>query len=174
MHVVVPVDIKRHTTPHHTLLGHQVKKKVQKLVQGLEQAGKASYLNKLLLSNNCQPVSYDKMHDELPSKKRFTGAHNSGSKLNDTNIRDKVLEQLKSISGFNAALVPDEQNMMYVEDNLKVAHEGVSEIEERNSREQSDSDVWYAERSKRVTASNFDFIMKRRKKKSILHPYLRM
>ena len=107
------------------------------------------------------------MHDELPSKKRFTEAHNSGSKLNDTNTRDKVLEQLKSISGFNAALVPDEQNMMYVEDNLKVAHEGVLEIEERNSREQSDSDVWYAERSKRVTASNFGFIMKRRKK---IHP----
>ena len=100
------------------------------------------------------------------------GLHNSGSKLNDTNIRGKVLEQLKSISGFNAALVPDEQNMMYVQDNLKVAHEGILEIE-RNSREQSNCDVWYAERSKRVTASNFGSIMKRRKK-SILHPYLRM
>ena len=126
-------------TPHFARAPSQ--EKVQKLAQGLEQAGKASYLNKLLLSNNCLPVSYDKMHNELLSKKRFTEAHNSGSKFNDTNIRDKVLEQLKSISGFNAALVPDEQNMMYVEDNLKVAHEGVLEIE-RNIREQSDSDVW--------------------------------
>ena len=97
-------------TPHFARAPSQ--EKVQKLAQGLEQAGQASYLNKLLLSNNCQPVSYDKMHDELPSKKRFTEAHNSGSKLNDTSIRDKILEQLKSISGFNAALVPDEQNMM--------------------------------------------------------------
>lgn len=68
--------------------------------------------------------------------------------------------------------MPDEQNMMYVEDNLKVAHEGVLKIE-RNSREQSDSDVWHAERSKRVTTLKFGSTMKRRKE-TILPPYLRM
>lgn len=47
--------------------------------------------------------------------------------------------------------------------NLKVAHEGILEIE-RNSREQSESDVWYAEMSKRVTASSLGSIMERRKK----------
>ena len=56
--------------------------------------------------------------------------------------------------------------MTYVEENLIVAHEDILEIE-RNSREQSDSDVWYLERRKRVTASNFGSIIKRKKK---IHP----
>ena len=44
-------------TPHFARAPSQ--EKVKKLAQGLDQAGKASYLNKLLLSNNCcQPVSY--------------------------------------------------------------------------------------------------------------------
>ena len=71
-----------------------------------------------------------------------------------------------------SSLVPNEQNMTYVEENLKVSHEDILEIE-RNSREQSDSDVWYSERHKRVTASNFGSIIKS-KKKSIPPPYLRM
>ena len=150
MLAVVLVPIKKHTTQHHTLL---------------EQAGKASYLNSLQ-SNNCQPVLHDEMHEALLSKRKYNEAHHSGSKLNDTGIRDKVLDNLKCIVGFNSSLVPNEQNMTYVEENLKVAHEDILEIE-RNSREQSDSDVWYSERRKRVTASNFGSIIKRKKK---IHP----
>ncbi len=157
-------------TPHFARAPSQAK--VQQLAQGLEQAGKASYLKNSLQSNNCQPVLHDEMHEALLSKRKYNEAHHSGSKLNDTSIRDKVLDNLKCIVGFNSSLVPNEQNMTYVEENLKVAHEDILEIE-RNSREQSDSDVWYSERRKRVTASNFGSIIKR-KKKSIPPPYLRM
>ncbi len=52
---------------------------------------------------------------------------------------------------------------MPIEENLKVTHEDILEIE-RNSMEQSDSYVWYSERRKRVTASNFGSIIKRKKK----------
>jgi hypothetical protein len=58
--------------------------------------------------------------------------------------------------------VPYEQEKTFVAENLKTSHERMLEIE-RNTREQSDCDVWYSQRSKRLTASNFDSVIKRRK-----------
>jgi hypothetical protein len=57
-----------------------------------------------------------------------------------------------------------ERDTEFVRENLKVLHmhEGILEIE-RNTREQSDSTAWYAERSKRLTALNFGAVLKRRK-----------
>jgi hypothetical protein len=45
---------------------------------------------------------------------------------------------------------------------IKTSYERILEIE-RNTREQSDCDVWYSERSKILTTSNFGSVIKCRK-----------
>jgi hypothetical protein len=155
-------------TPH--FAREPCKSRVERLAKGLEEAGKASYLSKLLQSNNCVPASNEEFHERLPSKRKCTEAHHSTSELYETDIRDQVLESLKTDNDIDWSHVPSDEDRKFVSESLKKSHEGILEIE-RNTREQSNCTTWYEERNKRLTASNFGAVLNRKKNnypKSIL------
>ena len=150
--------INYNPTPHFAReLSHA---RIEGLAHGLEQAGEASYLSKLLESNNCQPIPYEEFHSSLPSKRKFTESQDITCRLHDTCIREQMLENLK-VDTINRSYI-DENNIAFVEENLGATHDQILEIE-RNTRDQSDCAKWYEERKLRLTASNFGAVLKRRK-----------
>ena len=154
-------------TPHFARAPCQ--NRIENLAKGLEEAGRASYLSKLLKSNDCLLSSSEEFHNMLPSKRMCTEANQSVSELFKTDIRNQVLESLKT-DDIEWSHVPTKQDQEFVTKHLKQSHEAILEIE-RNTRGQSDCTAWYQERSKRLTASNFGVVLKRRKSnypKSIL------
>ena len=80
--------------------------------------------------------------------------------INDTAIRDKVLDNLQS------TLAEKSNNYSETVKELKhsaiITHSEIIQIE-KNTREQSSSDKWFEERHKRLTSSNFGAVVKRRK-----------
>lgn len=149
-------------TPHFARELSQAR--VEGLVQGLEHAGKACYLSKLLQSNNCQPIQFEELHNSLPSKRKCTESRDSTCNLHNTLIREQMLEHLeKEITTLKGM---DENQMVFVEENLGTTHSQFLEIE-RNTRGQSECAKWYEERKLRLTASNFGAVIKRRKQ---IHP----
>jgi hypothetical protein len=146
--------------------------KIQGLVSNLKESQKASYLCKLLESNQCQPFGFEEAHSNLPSKKKCLEAKENACDLNDSNLRDEIMKKLEP-AVVNMASIP-EDSLDMVKDLLNKNHAELLEIE-RNTRGQAECEKWFEERNKRVTSSNFGAVIKRRKScypKSILKKIL--
>ena len=97
------------------------------------------------------------MHDQLPSKKRCNA--NPQTNLNDSHVRELLLENLKGTKVCLANVPPEKAEFI---PNLEVTYEQMLEIE-LNTRGQASCDRWYDERKNRITASNFGIVVKGRK-----------
>ena len=93
-------------------------------------------------------------------KKKCTEAKSNTSDLNDFSIRDKVLKHLEPAVASLAGLRDNDIDI--VKDDLSKNHDEVLEVE-RNTRGQASCEQWYVERNMRLTASNFDGVIRRRK-----------
>ena len=145
--------------------------KIKEFANELEQEGRAEYLQQVLTSNDCQPFPFEEVNNSLPSKKRSTQFKQNTVEINTSNVRDQVLGCLGKYA-INLSYV-DIENIDFVKD-LCTTEEHLLEIE-RNTRGQSACGRWYDERRRRITASNFGAILKRRKSiypKSILNTLL--
>ena len=150
------VAVDYNPTPHFARISSP--SKIERLAQVLEEANKVNYLNKLLKSNSCQPIPFDELHNCLPSKRQCT--EDSTYQLHDTDIREKMLDNLKeeTTNWMNV----EEDNKVLLKEKLGTTHGEFLEIE-RNTRGQSECTEWHAERKIRLTASNFGAVLKRRK-----------
>ena len=132
------------------------KNDIKKLSDSLNSSDPNNYLGKLLESNECQPVHFSSVHEDLPSKKRHTESMNLN--INDSSVRGNILKNLKpTIQEHSFDSVTSQ-----LHSSIKITQAEVLEIE-KNTREQSSSDQWFNERQKRLTSSNFGAVVKRRK-----------
>lgn len=144
---------------------------INKLKDGLNKAGTCKYFEGLLESNNCQPWDYNDFMDGLPSKKQFTEADLKASQLFNVEIRETILQDIKPCNFTDSTkYVPSPAVVPFVKEKLYVTKEELNNIE-MNTRGQAESSLWFEERRKRLTASNFGSVINRREKifpKSIL------
>ena len=80
--------------------------------------------------------------------------------INDSSVRDKIFERLPSTTPDESMANCDAINSL--RSLFKISRAEVLQIEQ-NTREQSSSDMWFDERQKRLTSSNFGAVIKRRK-----------
>ena len=66
---------------------------IKNLAESLNSSDPNSYLGKLLESNECLPLHFNSIHEDLPSKKRLTESMNLN--ICDSSIRGNTLENLK-------------------------------------------------------------------------------
>jgi hypothetical protein len=140
---------------------------IEKLASKLNVLEEKSYLGSLLGSNDCKPYAFEAIHQELPAKKRHTESLTLN--LNDTAIRDKVLDNLQPTSVERSYSYS--ATVQTLKHSANITHSEILQIE-KNTRDQSSSDTWFDERHKRLTSSNFGAVVKRRKKifpKSLLN-----
>ena len=116
------------------------------MAESLNSSDPNSYLGKLLESNECQPLHFNSIHEDLPSKKRHTESMNLN--ICDSSIRGNILENLKQTLHEQ----PFDSATSQLKCSIKIAQAEVLEIE-KNTREQSSSEQWFNERQKRFTSS---------------------
>ena len=126
------------------------------MAESLNSSDPNSYLGKLLELNDSQPLHFNSIHEDLPSKKRHTESMNLN--ICDSSIRGNILQNLKQTLHEQ----PFDSATSQLKCSIKITQAEVSEIE-KNTREQSSSEQWFHERQKRLTSSNFGAIVKRRK-----------
>ena len=143
-------------TPHLKLPELFEQSDIKKLAESLNSSDPNSYLGKLLESYECQPLHFDSIDEDLPSKKTHTESMNLN--ICDSSIQDNILENLKQTLHEQ----PFDSATSQLKCSIKIAQAEVLEIE-KNTGEQSSSEQWFNERQKRLTSSNFGAIVKRRK-----------
>jgi hypothetical protein len=156
-----------HAVPEY--LKNVTKEKIKGLVSELEESQKASYLCKLLESNEFQPYGLEEVHNNLEAKE-------NACDLNDSCLRDNVLGNLGKLDPGSANLaILSIDNIDIVKESLSKNHSQLLEVE-KNTRRQASCEQWYAERKIRLTASNFGVVVKRKTcyPKSILKKIIRL
>lgn len=141
------------------------KTEILRLANSLTDTNENSYLGKLLKSNDCTPCPFDIMHQDIPSKNKQVELLHFN--INDTSVREQLLDNLARLQ---IAPNPHNATIENLKQTTKITPEQLVEIEQ-NTRDQSGSLVWFAERQNRITSSNFGAVIKRRKNiypKSIL------
>ena len=142
--------------PNFSMTAQQID--IKNLATSLTEIDENSYLGNLLKSNDYQPCPFETMHLDMPSKKRHS--ESMYLSINDSSVRDKIFERLPSTTPDKSMANCDAINSL--RSLFKISRAEVLQIEQ-NTREQSPSDMWFDERQKRLTSSNFGAVIKRRK-----------
>ena len=109
---------------------------IEKLASKLNVLEEKSYLGSLLGSNDCKPYAFEAIHQELPAKKRHTESLTLN--LNDTAIRDKVLDNLQPTSVERSYSYS--ATVQTLKHSANITHSEILQIE-KNTRDQSSSDT---------------------------------
>ena len=106
---------------------------IKKLAESLNSSDPNSYFGKLLESNECQPLHFNSIHEDLPSQKRHTESMNLN--IYDSSVQGIILQNLKQ--KLDERLFDSATSQLKC--SIKIAQADVLEIE-KNTREQSSSE----------------------------------
>ena len=136
------------------LFAHETSRdKLQKLSANLYSLGQGLVLAELLKGNNYEPSSfYTTSITKLQEAKKSDGS---------TSLRSTVIEVLGQLNGNAMVSNLTDKQQEFVKSYLEVKNSNVFELEKKTLL-QSLSFAWYEERKKRLTASNFGLLIKRR------------
>ena len=141
--------------PSHEITSHE---KIQKLCTSLESLGQGLYMATLLRGNDF--TSCDLFHTSTTNTKQV----NKFALEDNSPTRQPVLEILATLSVMpldNTNLTEDQETL--VKKYLNVSVENLISIE-KNTLHQSNCQMWYRERSIRLTASNFGAVLSSQKR----------
>ena len=138
-------------------------KKLELLHDELKESNQGNYLCSLLAGNNFQKcTTFSTSVSELAAS--VSDELDIASRNHDN---DRLISMYDNFAcEYDKQLVTEEKDIEFVRNHLPI-EKGVLKDIEKGSKLQSESQSWFAERRKRITASNFGLIMNRIK---IKHP----